>query len=426
MTRWPGRCCGSWPGTPPTASPGALLDGLADPPAVLRAVGRLAAYSMLTADDRHPCHAPAGAGRDPHPRPGRPPPRPPGDRRRPRPGHPPARRCHSPAGRTRRAGRRWRMLLPHIDALASHAPPDTDTQDTAYLLNQAGAFLDSQGQPGRAAGYLRRALAGRVRVLGGDHPDTLTSRNNLAHAYQAAGDLGRAIPLYEQILADQRAGAGRRPPPDPGLAEQPRLRLPGGGGPGPGHPAVRADPGRPACGSLGADHPQTLGSRNNLAGAYQAAGDLGRAIPLYEQALADRQRVLGADHPDTLTSRNNLAYAYQAAGDLGRAIPLYEQALADRQRVLGADHPDTLISRNNLAAAYCDSGGPGPGHPAARADPRRQRAGAGRRPPRYPAHRGTTSPMPMRRRGTWAGPSRCTSRSSPTGSGCWAPTTPTP
>ena len=50
MTRWPGRCCGSWPGTPPTAIPRTLLDGLADPPAVLRAVGRLAAYSMLTAD----------------------------------------------------------------------------------------------------------------------------------------------------------------------------------------------------------------------------------------------------------------------------------------------------------------------------------------------------------------------------------------
>ena len=72
------------------------------------------------------------------------------------------------------------MLLPHIDALASHAPPDTDTQATAYLLNQAGLFLDGQGQPGRAAGYLQRALAGYARVLGADHPDTLTSRNNLA------------------------------------------------------------------------------------------------------------------------------------------------------------------------------------------------------------------------------------------------------
>ncbi len=34
----------------PEAISRALLDGLADPPALLRAVGRLAAYSMLTAD----------------------------------------------------------------------------------------------------------------------------------------------------------------------------------------------------------------------------------------------------------------------------------------------------------------------------------------------------------------------------------------
>jgi tetratricopeptide (TPR) repeat protein len=72
---------------------------------------------------------------------------------------------------------------------------------------------------------------------------------------------------------------------------------------------------------------------------------------MFEQALADRERVLGADHPDTLASRNNLAGAYESAGRLGEAIPMFEQALADRERVLGADHPHTLTSRNNLERA---------------------------------------------------------------------------
>jgi tetratricopeptide (TPR) repeat protein len=292
----------------PDGIPRMLLDGLADPPGVLRAVGRLAAYSMLTADaGTVAMHRLVQAVT-----------------RTPDPGDP-----HVIDDAREQAARQivgalpdwedpadwpgWRMLLPHIDALASHAPPDTDTEDTASLLNQAGLFLNGQGQPGRAAGYHHRALADCVRVLGADHPDTLASRNNLAYAYRAAGDLGRAIPLYEQALAD----------------------------------CVRV---------LGADHPDTLTSRNNLAYAYRAAGDLGRAIPLYEQALADRLRVLGADHPDTLASRNNLAGAYQEAGDLGRAVPLYEQALADCVRVLGADHPQTLASRNNLAYAYRAAG----------------------------------------------------------------------
>ncbi|MGW4671078.1 tetratricopeptide repeat protein, partial [Streptomyces sp. NPDC004324] len=86
---------------------------------------------------------------------------------------------------------------------------------------------------------------------------------------------------------------------------------------------------------LGEDHPSTLTSRNNLAGAYESAGNLGRAIPLFERVLIDSVRVLGEDHPGTLTSRNNLAGAYESAGDLGRAIPLFERTLIDSVRVLG-------------------------------------------------------------------------------------------
>jgi hypothetical protein len=64
----------------------------------------------------------------------------------------------------------WQMLLPPIDALTSHAPPEADTQDTAHLLNQAGLFLGAQGQADRAIGYHQRALAGNVRLLDTEQP----------------------------------------------------------------------------------------------------------------------------------------------------------------------------------------------------------------------------------------------------------------
>ncbi|WP_369408769.1 pentapeptide repeat-containing protein [Herbidospora mongoliensis] len=56
----------------------------------------------------------------------------------------------------------------------------------------------------------------------------------------------------------------------------------------------------------------------------------------------------GGDHPSTLRSRNNLTGAYEATGDLGRALPLFEHNLADCERVPGADNPATKIVRGNM------------------------------------------------------------------------------
>ena len=107
---------------------------------------------------------------------------------------------------------------------------------------------------------------------------------------------------------------------------------------------------------LGPDHPDTLGTMNNLAGGYRVAGKLDLALPLFEETLKRRRAKLGPDHPDTLESMNNLAECLQAAGKLDLALPLFEEALKLRKVELGPDHPDTLRSMNNLAAAYHEAG----------------------------------------------------------------------
>ena len=107
---------------------------------------------------------------------------------------------------------------------------------------------------------------------------------------------------------------------------------------------------------LGADHPDTLRSRNNLASAYQDAGRLNDAIPLFEETLTTEEQLFGPDHPDTLITRNNLASAYRAAGRLNDAIPLHEENLTALTQLLGPNHPHTLTSRNNLASAYYAAG----------------------------------------------------------------------
>jgi len=46
------------------------------------------------------------------------------------------------------------------------------------------------------------------------------------------------------------------------------------------------------------------------------------------------------------------------ARQLDEAVPLFEQTLGDRERILGHAHPDTLTSRDNLAIAFKDAGRP--------------------------------------------------------------------
>ncbi len=103
---------------------------------------------------------------------------------------------------------------------------------------------------------------------------------------------------------------------------------------------------------LGADHPDTAQSLNNLAELYRSQGKYEQAEPLYQRALAIREKKLGADHPDMAQSLNDLALLYHSQGKYEQAEPLYQRALAIREKKLGADHPDMAQSLNNLAELY--------------------------------------------------------------------------
>jgi tetratricopeptide (TPR) repeat protein len=107
---------------------------------------------------------------------------------------------------------------------------------------------------------------------------------------------------------------------------------------------------------LGDDHPDTLTSLSNLASVLHDKGEYERALPLFEECLSKSKRVLGDDHPDTLISLNNIALLFDNKGEYDRALPLYEECLAKSKRVLGDDHPDTLRSLNNLAALFKKKG----------------------------------------------------------------------
>ena len=107
---------------------------------------------------------------------------------------------------------------------------------------------------------------------------------------------------------------------------------------------------------LGAEHPDTLTARANLARWTGEAGDAtGARDQLTALLLADK-RVLGAEHPHTLTARANLARWTGLAGDPAGARDQLTALLPVRVRVLGAENPHTLRTRANLAGWTGEAG----------------------------------------------------------------------
>ncbi|MFE9574295.1 tetratricopeptide repeat protein [Streptomyces sp. NPDC006692] len=312
----------------PDHIPTTLLNDLADPPARNKAIGLLTAYSMISPDPGTgtvaihrlvQALARTADPQDPH--------RQPHDIARAR-DHATQQLVRAlPDDETPKSWPAWRALVPHVDALIDHALPETDTDTTADLVHRVGGFLRNQGAGSRVITYAQRALSAYQRVLGTNHLVTLNARIRLAYAYQAAGDLDKAIALFEQTLVD-RLAAKDTPSPD------------------------------------------APGDRTNLAASYEWAGDhlrramalhayanggaghLEQAVRLHERILATRQQELGDSHPATLASRSNLADAYRASGDSQRAASLDQQTLAHCLREVGEDHPLTTLIRHKLAGIH--------------------------------------------------------------------------
>ena len=70
--------------------------------------------------------------------------------------------------------------------------------------------------------------------------------------------------------------------------------------------------------------------------------------------------MLGADHPSTAISLNNLAALYRVQGRVVEAAPLFNEAVEIMVRVLGAEHPNTKIMRENYEVLLAEMKEKGP------------------------------------------------------------------
>ena len=107
---------------------------------------------------------------------------------------------------------------------------------------------------------------------------------------------------------------------------------------------------------LGAEHPSTLDSMNNLAVVLSSQGKYAEAEQMHRRELELSIHVLGAEHPSTLDSMNNLALVLGSQGKYAEAEQMHRRALQLKEQVLGTEHPSTLDSMNNLAVVLNSQG----------------------------------------------------------------------
>ena len=82
--------------------------------------------------------------------------------------------------------------------------------------------------------------------------------------------------------------------------------------------------------------------------AYQQA-DYAQAEKLFLAALKEAEQ-FGEQDPRFAASLNNLAELYRAQGKYAQAEPLYQRALAIREKALGPEHPNVATVLENYAA----------------------------------------------------------------------------
>lgn len=183
----------------------------------------------------------------------------------------------------------------------------------ARVRSMLGTTFQTLGDANAAAQQFAVARTLYEQHRGADHPDTLSTLNNLATSYRSMGRGQEALELDEAVAERRQA-------------------------------------------ILGPEHPDTLKSLHNLANSYAALNRHEDALRLDRTVYERRRATLGPDHPDTLMSMGGLATSHYFLGQDEECLKLREEVYQRTQALFGRDHADTVIAQNNLANIYGELG----------------------------------------------------------------------
>jgi tetratricopeptide (TPR) repeat protein len=219
--------------------------------------------------------------------------------------------------------------------------------NTLKSLNNFGNFLKTKGDYEGAEAQYRRALEGREKILGVEHTQTLSSLKNLVTLLNDKGDYKGAEALYRRALEgiEKFLSVGHHDKP---------LNINNYGILLSGKEHFMCEEALVRCflegreKILGVEHRDTLASFDSLGILLVDSFAHRDAEVLLRRALDIREKILGPEHPDTLSSLNNLGNLLCDLGDYEDAEALHRRALKGTENILGAEHPKTHRCLNNL------------------------------------------------------------------------------
>ena len=95
---------------------------------------------------------------------------------------------------------------------------------------------------------------------------------------------------------------------------------------------------------------------SELGTAHVNAGQPGKGLEHFLEALVIDRGVLGEDHPLVAESYNNIGEVHRQRGGPDKALEYFQKALAINLRQLGGEDPRVALTYNNIGAAHFDKG----------------------------------------------------------------------
>ncbi|KAH0551781.1 hypothetical protein GP486_007000 [Trichoglossum hirsutum] len=157
----------------------------------------------------------------------------------------------------------WRIYLHHARYVLDPSFIEDEVKEKTELLWKFSMCLYSDGRYDEAEKPFFQVMEVEKRVLGQEHPDTLTSAANLASTYRNQGRWKEAEKLDVQVM-------------------ETRKRV------------------------LGQEHPSTLTSMGNLALTWKSQDRDIEAFNLMNKCCHLQEKKLGVDHPHTISSLQTL------------------------------------------------------------------------------------------------------------------------